>query len=185
MTTCIALLRGINVGGRNRLKMASLRRGLEALGLRNVRTYIQSGNVVFRYDADEIGAEECDALAERIASMIDEQYGFRPQTLVFPADRLLRAMTGNPFPEAEAEPRRLHLFFLADEPDDADESAIGEAAARTERWEIRGDVFYLHAPDGIGRSKLARSVERYLGVPATARNWRTVVKLREMADDTV
>ena len=183
MVTCIALLRGINVGGHNRLKMAALRSDLEALGLRNVRTYIQSGNVAFRYEAEEIDGETCDALAERIASRIDEQHGFRPHTLVFPTARLVRAMEENPFPEAEAEPKRLHLFFLAGEPRDPDESAIEESAAGTERWEIRGDVFYLHAPDGIGRSKLARSVERHLGVPATARNWRTVAKLREMVDE--
>ena len=183
MINCIALLRGINVGGHNRLKMAALRSDLEGLGLRNVRTYIQSGNVVFQYDAGEIGAEECGDLAERIASTIDEEHGFRPRTLVFPADRLVRAMAENPFPEAEAEPKRLHLYFLADQPTQPDESAIEESAATTERWELRGDVFYLHAPDGIGRSKLARSVERYLGVQATARNWRTVAKLRELADD--
>ena len=189
MTTCIALLRGINVGGRNRLKMATLRGDLEALGFRSVRSYIQSGNVVFEYGDDEISADrvradEYDALGERVASTIEERHGFRPRVLVFPADHLRSAMDANPFPGAEAEPRRLHLFFLACTPDDPDESAIRESAASSERWAIRGDVFFLHAPDGIGRSKLARSVERLLGVPATARNWRTLSKLRAMLGET-
>lgn len=189
MTTCIALLRGINVGGHNRLKMAALRSNLEALGLRNVRTYIQSGNVVFDVDADELGApdpdtDEWEVLGERIASRIEERHGFRPRTLVFPTDRLIGAMEANPFPDAEAEPRRLHLYFLANPPDDPDVTAIDERAASTERWALRGDVLYLHAPDGIGRSKLASSAERHLGVPATARNWRTLLKLREMVEET-
>ena len=182
MVTCIALLRGINVGGHNRLKMAALRSNLEGLGLRNVRTYIQSGNVVFDVDADGLDPGVCDALGEQIASRIQEKRGFRPRVLVFPAERLTAAMEANPFPEAEAEPRRLHLFFLARAPAEPDVAAIEESAASTERWAIRDDVFYLHAPDGIGRSKLVSKLEKQLGVAATARNWRTILKLREMID---
>lgn len=180
MVTGIALLRGINVGGHNRLKMAALRGHLEALRLRNVRTYIQSGNVVFDLEADDLDADESGALGERIASSIEEKHGFRPRTLVFTADHLLEAMEANPFPEAETEPRRLHIFFLAREPVEPDIAGIEESAANTERWKLRGDVFYLHAPDGIGRSTLAAKLENHLGVAATARNWRTVAKLREM-----
>lgn len=182
MVTGIALLRGINVGGHNRLKMAALRSDLETLGLRNVRTYIQSGNVVFDIDADDLDADECEALGERIASSIEEKHGFRPRTLVFPADHLLAAMEANPFPETEAEPRRLHVFFLAHEPVEPDIAGIEESTANTERWKLRGNVFYLHAPDGIGRSKLASKLENHLDVAATGRNWRTVVKIGEMVE---
>ncbi len=91
-------------------------------------------------------------------------------------------MEANPFPDAEAEPRRLHIFFLAREPVEPDIAGIEASAANTERWKLRDDVFYLYAPDGIGRSTLASKVENHLDVTATARNWRTVVKMREMVE---
>lgn len=168
----IALLRGINVGGRNRLPMAELRALFEAAGCDEVRTYIQSGNVV-------LAAAERDraALAERLADAIAEAKGFRPAVMLLTAAELAAARDGNPFPDAAAEPRSLHLWFLAADPAGVDLSPLDEVRAPNERFELRGRVFYLHAPDGIGRSKLAERVERKLGVEATARNWRTVEAL--------
>ncbi len=93
-------------------------------------------------------------------------------------------MESNPFPEAEAEPKTLHLFFLASAPEAADIESLTEAKSPSERFHLTDHVFYLHAPDGIGRSKLAANAEKYLGVAITARNWRTVQKLREMAEAT-
>lgn len=176
MATSILLLRGINVGGNNPLPMKELVEILESLGLENVRTYIQSGNVVF-----ESSGGPRETLGEEIAAAIEERRGFRPHVLVLSADRLREAMEANPYPEAETDPKRLHLFFLASPPPAPDLDALDEARDPTERFDLEGDVFYLHAPEGVGRSKLASKAEKLLGVEATARNWRTVQKLVEMA----
>jgi len=172
-------LRGINVGGANRLPMAELRDELEGLGMASVRTYIQSGNVVF----DAPDADTAEALAGRIGVTIEARHGFRPRVLVLSAMRFREAMEANPFTEGEAEPQTLHLFFLAGPPDEIDLPAFRAAASPTERFLLGDRVFYLHAPDGIGRSKLAARAEALLGVPATARNWRTVTRVWEMAEE--
>ncbi len=175
MTIWIALLRGINVGGKNILPMKELVRDLESLGLEDVKTYIQSGNAVFRaasVDAVGLGAE--------ISATIEKRRGFRPQVLLLAAGELQDAVAANPFPEAEAEPKTLHLSFLAAPPPAPDLEALRAARAPSERFHLSDRVFYLHAPDGIGRSKLAAKAERLLGVAITGRNWRTVSKLREM-----
>lgn len=176
MSTWILLLRGINVGGRHSLPMKELVRDLESLGLENVSTYIQSGNVVF-----ESSGEVPPSLSEDIALLIEERHGFRPQIFLMSADRLERAVRSNPFPEGDAEPRSLHLFFLDTVPEAPDMESIKAAQSPTERFRLADDVFYLHAPDGVGRSKLAGNVERWLGVAVTARNWRTAMKLLEMS----
>lgn len=176
MTLWIALLRGVNVGGRNRLPMGDLVSVLESLGLEDVQTYIQSGNVVFRSPG-----EVSPALAEDVARAIEDRHGFRPRVHLLDGGRLEEAVESNPFPEAASEPRTLHLFFLSSPPDTPDIESLTEKRSPSERFHLDGDVFYLHTPDGIGRSRLAANVERHLGVSATARNWRTVEKLREMA----
>lgn len=177
MNRWIGLLRGINVGGANRLPMAELRDELERLGLASVRTYIQSGNVVF----DSPDDDTAEAIAGRIETAIEGRNGFRPRVLVLSAMRFREAMEANPFPEGEAEPKTLHLFFLAGPPDEVDLPALRAAASPTERFRLEDRVFYLHAPDGIGRSKLAARAEALLGVPATARNWRTVTRVWDLA----
>jgi uncharacterized protein (DUF1697 family) len=91
-------------------------------------------------------------------------------------------MANNPFPEAEAEPSTLHLGFLASTPKSPDLKKLASIKTETERFQLIEDVFYLHAPEGVGRSKLAASSEKLLGVSMTDRNWRTVCKLREMAE---
>ncbi len=176
MTTWIALFRGINVGGRNVLPMTELLRELQSLNLENVRTYIQSGNVVFRAQR-----RVSKTLGTKIATKIEKRHGFRPHVLILSADELANAIESNPFPEAEAEPKSLHLFFLSSVATAADSVSISERKSPSERYHLTDRVFYLHAPDGIGRSKLAASVEKLLGVTVTARNWRTVQKLWEMA----
>ena len=176
MSTYIALFRGINVGGRNALPMRELVRDLESLDCEEVQTYIQSGNAVFRYSPKSTAS-----LAAKIAKKIENRRGFRPQVLILSARQLREAIASNPFPEAEAEPRALHLFFLASPPAAAEIDALNAAKSSSERFHLTEQVFYLHAPDGVGRSKLAAKAEKLLGVPTTARNWRTVVKLAEMA----
>lgn len=176
MTTYIALLRGINIIGRNSLPMAELRGLFEANGCRDVRTYIQSGNVIFRRPTGDTAR-----LAARVTGAVAAKRGFEPRVLVVTEQELRRAAKANPFPEADANPRSLHLFFLAARPPRPDITALEALRTATERFALRGKVFYLHTPDGFGRSKLADRAERLLGVDATARNWRTVTTLVEMA----
>jgi uncharacterized protein (DUF1697 family) len=176
MTTYIALFRGINVGGKNKLPMKDLVSTLENVGCQEVATYIQSGNAVFQ--SEKQGAS---LLSETIEAAIKERHGFEPRVLVLASKEMERAMRSNPFPEAESEPKTLHLYFLAAPPESSDLDALEEIKGARERFVLGDGVFYLHAPDGIGRSKLAANIEKLLGVPTTARNWRTVRKVMEMA----
>lgn len=175
MTVWVALFRAVNIGGHNKLPMAGLARLLEDLGCRDVRTYVQSGNAVFRSDGDAA------TLAGRIGAAVEQQHGFRPGVLLWGAGELERAVSGNPFPEGDADPRSLHLFFLSERPLDPDLDALDRAKAASERFMLDGRTLYFHAPDGVGRSKFPARVEAALGVEATGRNWRTVRRLLEMA----
>jgi uncharacterized protein (DUF1697 family) len=175
MAKWVALLRGINVGGKNSLPMTELVGDMEACGLRNVRTYIQSGNAVF-----ESPGKVPASLGPKIASRILERRGFEPHILLLSAAAFQKAIRANPYPEATAEPKTLHFGFLAASAKSPDTAALAAVQSPSERFELIGKVFYLHAPDGIGRSKLAVKIEKALGVPVTGRNWRTVDSLREM-----
>ncbi|MCG2586577.1 DUF1697 domain-containing protein [Massilia sp. TS11] len=174
-TTYIALLRGINVGGKNLLPMKSLAAPMEAIGCQAVRTYIQNGNVVFQH-AEASPA----ALARAIGAAIGQTHGFTPDVLVLSAAELQQAIAANPYPEASAAPTSLHFGFLAAAPASARMDKLDALASNGERYQIIGQVFYLHAPAGIGKSKLAAGAERAIGVPMTARNWNTVAKLADM-----
>ena len=177
--TWIALLRGINVGGSNKLPMTSLRATLVALGAVDIQTYIQSGNAVFRH-AETNTATRGDAIGDGI----ERRHGFRPGLLLMTADQLAHAAKTNPFAHAEANPKTLHLYFLAKTAPAPDVETMRSLASNGERFRLTDRVFYLHAPNGLGRSKLAQRVERLLGVEATARNWRTVNRLLAMAQAT-
>jgi len=176
MKTFVALFRGINVGGRNMLPMKELVAILEDLGAEGVRTYIQSGNAVFRLEPGRI-----PDLPARIAAEVEKSRGFPPRVLVLEAGEVAAAMASNPFPEAESEPKSLHLLFLESPPPSPELDSLGAIRTPTERFHLTERVFYLHAPNGIGRSKLAARVESALGVAATGRNWRTVGKILELA----
>lgn len=179
MQTKIALFRGINVGGKNTLKMKDLVRLLEDLGASNVRTYIQSGNVVFDYP------ETPEQLDQKISLAIQKHFGFSPQVLFLNPEDLNTAMQNNPFPEAESIPKTLHLGFLAYKPENPRLEDLQGIKAPSEAFVLKGKVFYLYAPDGVGRSKLAANMERLLGVSMTARNWNTVYKIYELAKPEV
>ena len=176
MQTYIALLRGINVGGTVSLKMKDLAATLKAAGFEAVRTYIQSGNVVF-------SCQEGDAavLAVRMTDCINAAFGVAPSVIVLPAEEVAAIAADNPFPEATAEPKFLHFFFLNQAAEAADIAKMTEIAAADERFHLSDRCFYLHTPSGFGRSKLAARAEALLGTTATARNWRTVTTLLEMA----
>ncbi len=179
MNTQIALFRGINVGGKNTLKMKDLVLLLEELGAASVRTYIQSGNVVFEYPGD---AEQLD---QKISRAIQHHFGFAPQVLLLTLADLTAAMRNNPFPEAEDNPKALHLGFLAHAPENPRLDDIERLKSPTEAFVLKGKVFYLYAPEGIGRSKLAAGSERLLGEPMTDRNWNTVRKLYDLANEEI
>jgi uncharacterized protein (DUF1697 family) len=176
MKIYIALFRGINVGGRNILRMKDLAALLEKLGAQGVKTYIQSGNVVFQHKAESI-----PHLAGRIRAAIKENHGFDPRVYLLDLAELEQAMASNPFPQAEADPKTLHLYFLASTPEKPDLETLNNLKRDNEQFKLVDNVFYLYAPDGIGRSKLAEKAEKALGVAATARNWRTVGKITAMA----
>jgi uncharacterized protein (DUF1697 family) len=176
MRIYIALFRGINVGGSHMLPMKALKLVLEQNGCVDVQTYIQSGNVIFRSEIANVAR-----LAKQVAAAVSRSHGFEPRVLVLTRGELERAAAGNPFPEGDENPKSLHLFFLAERPKKPDLKALEALKTKTERFALKGKVLYLHTPDGFGASKLAARAERLVGVEATARNWRTVTTLLEMA----
>lgn len=173
MKTYIALFRGINVGGKHILPMNDLAEILHQLGCDNIQTYIQSGNVVFQG-----GRDSPDRLAKLISSEVSKLRGFAPKVLLLEAPELENAVSNNPFPTDNG--KALHFFFMETSPAKPDVDHLNEFKKPNEDFRLHQNVFYLYAPDGIGRSKLAEKVERSLGVPVTARNWNTVSKLLAM-----
>lgn len=175
--TWLALLRGINVVGKNKVPMKALASALEAAGFQSVRTYIQSGNVLFKSAS---GSRR--ALASRIALLVERNFGCAPTVLVINRTELAAAIRGNPFPGADGDHKALHLYFLAARPKSPDIASLAGLDAGREAFELKGEVFYLWTPDGFPDSVLRSRIERCLGVPATARNWRTVNELLKLAD---
>lgn len=172
----IALFRGINVGGKNTIPMKSLKERIEALGYSDVSSYIQSGNILFRSSPSKAKKFPTD-----VQKAICDQFGFKPEILLLSVEKLKAAMGKNPFPEAEKNPKSLHFYFLEHPPKDPNLEKLTQLKVEREAFALIGDVLYLYAPDGIGRSKLASNVEKLLGVKATARNANTVRKLLEMS----
>jgi uncharacterized protein (DUF1697 family) len=173
--TYILLLRGINVGGNQLLPMKELTTILQGMGFENVQTYIQSGNAVFQ--TNKKLAPDC---AEAISKQIMKAKGFAPRSFVLDKKTLLAVIKANPFDTSVG--KALHVFLLAKPASKANTQLLDSVKAPTESYKLTSNAFYLHAPDGIGKSKLATVVEKALGVATTARNWNTVTKLAEMAE---
>lgn len=171
----VALFSGINVGGNPIVKMAELRSFFEDLGFSDVATYVQSGNAVFR-------AKKGDAatLTKQIEAAFKKKWGFYSRIMVRDLS-WLRLVNENPYPEAAAEHTKLHAYVLEREPTADEVTRLAEKCTGPERFEIKGDVLYLSAPDGLGKSVFAGLIPRTLKVPGTARNWRSVQALLEMA----
>ncbi|GAA4903160.1 uncharacterized protein (DUF1697 family) [Stackebrandtia albiflava] len=172
----LALLRGVNVGGHNKLPMAELRALCGELGWRNVGTYIQSGNVVF--DADGSTARVRDDLASGIA----ERFGFRPAVVLRDVAGLDAAMAANPFTDRDLDPAKLTVTFLAEPVPESVRAAVTVPPGLPEQAAATRTELYVYYPDGMGRSKLDRSPfwKPLAGTVTTTRNWRTVLKLRDM-----
>lgn len=172
MKTWIALLRGINVVGRRQLLMKDLAAIFVRGGFHSVRTYIQSGNVIF-----ESARGSARTLATQIGTLIEKKSGFRPHVIVLAVRELAEAVRGNPFPQAHADHKSLHLFFLSGRPARPDLESLARLKVGREAFALKGAVFYLFTPHGFPQCALHDKVERFLGVHATARNWRTANQL--------
>jgi uncharacterized protein (DUF1697 family) len=188
MPSHIALLRGINVGGRNRVAMPALRDAVSAAGHTEVSTYIQSGNVLL---TPRTAASEA-ALAAELEQVIDDAFGIRPRVAVITRDQLAEAVARTPYPD-ESNPKLVHAVFFGDKPEKELQAFVDEAldATRhkgsTDEAALVGDVLYLHTPAGLGRSELAVQLGRARGPlhakgSGTARNWSTVTKLLALCD---
>ena len=170
--THVALLRGINVGGKAKLPMKELAAIFAAVGATNVRTYIQSGNVVFESDAAEPVVE---AVTKQIALM----YGYPGRIVLRSDDELRKAYTENPFAGAPVE--TLHVYFLADPPAAAAVKELDPERSPGDSFVVKGREVYLHLPQGMARTKLTNTYfDTKLKTVSTARNWNTVGKLVEM-----
>jgi uncharacterized protein (DUF1697 family) len=177
VTRFAALLRSINVGGRNRLPMADLRALVESLGFVDVTTYLQSGNVVFS------GVGSARAAARIIQDRIAADVGLAVPVLVRTATQLGEVVRSTPYGELGADLKTLHVTFLAADPgrDGVRELLDRADEFGADRFEILGREIYLHCPGGYGETKLNNSyLERRLGVTATTRNWRTVTALADL-----
>jgi uncharacterized protein (DUF1697 family) len=174
----IALLRGINLGPHNRVAMPKLRKELEDAGFEDVRTYLQSGNVVLESDLSP------EQLARRLERHIKKAFKLELDVVVRTRDELAQVVKRNPLKKVATNPKRYQVSFLSDELDAATVKEVAALAVPSERFVARGRELYAWHPDGVARSKLwARLAGKGLGVTATSRNWTTVTKLLEIADE--
>jgi uncharacterized protein (DUF1697 family) len=177
MTTYVALLRGINVGGRTKVGMDDLRRLFVALGHADVKSYVQSGNVLFSSPV-----EESSRLADDIQRRIARDLGVTVTVLLRTRDDLAYVVANNPFLSRETDLAKLHVTFLADAPDHERVARLDTPSGGPDEFSLAGREVYLHCPRGYGRTKLNNAyLERRLGVAATTRNWNTVTKLCDLA----
>lgn len=179
MVTHVALLRGINVGGHTKVGMEDLRRVFLALDLAGVKTYLQSGNVIFTDDADE-----SSRLAGDIEKRVARDLGMATRVLLRTKDDLAQVVTNNPFRTSELDPSKLHVTFLAGTPDPQWAALLETPIREPDEFALVGREVYLHCPNGYGRTKLNNAyIERRLGVIATTRSWNTVTKLHNLTRD--
>ena len=175
--THAALIRGINVGGHNLLPMTLLHAFFTDAGCRSVQTYIQSGNVVFHASP---------ALAAKLPKLLGAQLGKHlgrsadVSVILRDSAALTRAIEHNPYPDAAAQPKTLHLGFLEQAPSHEQIARLNVQQSPSDQFTVRGKELYLFTPGGIGRSKLTMSFFAKLGTPCTMRNWNTVLKLHSM-----
>ncbi len=170
MSTWIALLRGINVGGKHIVPMKEFRSLLETNGFTNVKTYIQSGNVVL---------QSATKPQDEIGQLIEQNYGFKPSVFILSQEELKKAADNNPYQPDQG--KAVHFFFFEEVPQSVDYELMDALKAPSEEYVLIEKVFYLHAPDGIGRSKLVEKIGKVFSkATMTARNLNTINKLLEM-----
>jgi len=179
MTVVISMLRGVNLGSHNRVKMDQLRALYQSLKLLNPQTYIQSGNVIFQTKEQDLAR-----LAKRIGNGIEQSFGFRSDVVVRTASELRTAIARNPFAaRAGIDPSKLLVTFLASDPGPEARERVLRIKTDPEELRIDGSELYTYYPNSIGRSKLQMAgIERALKVSGTGRNWTSVTKMLEMAE---
>ena len=172
----ISMLRGINVSGQKKIKMADLRAMYVSLDFEEVESYIQSGNVVF-----ETAETDTAILEQKIKAAIADTFSFDVSVMVRTAAYFADLVDNHPFFDEKEELKLFHVTFLAKAPEPEAIQSSADFPRKNERFHIDGDKIYLYFPDGYGRTKLSNNFfERKLKVSATTRNWRTVLKLYDM-----
>jgi len=176
--THLALLRGINVGGKNKLPMNVLVEMFVEAGCNDVRTYIQSGNVIFNASRS-VSAR----VPVRITAQIAERFGFRTPVILRTTEQVRDVTCHNPFLEAGAAPETLYVMFLADPPSALHVEKLDPDRSPPDAFRVRGQEIYMHLPDGVANSKLTNAYfDSKLATTGTSRNWRTVTKLLELME---
>ncbi|MDI9342454.1 MAG: DUF1697 domain-containing protein [Sediminibacterium sp.] len=180
MTTYIAILRGINVSGKNLIRMEALRTSLNDLGFKNTRTYIQSGNIVFKYKKTDPAI-----LISIISQLLKTQYKLEVPVLVLDTSLLQSTVNANPFlPERIEETSFLHVTFLSEIPSVNVLKSVKKPQSAVGEFVIKKQAVYLYCPEGYGNTKLTNTFfEKQLNVTATTRNWKTVMTLLEMVNE--
>ncbi len=180
MPVFIAMLRGVNVGPHNRMKMDALRDLCGSLELRDVQTYVQSGNIVFRTNVRNPAA-----LAKKIQSAIEKEFSFNPEVILRTTAEMRGAIARNPFAGVKnIEPGKLLIDFLACDPDPEARKIVMAVKTDPEMLYVGGRELYIYFPNGVGQSKLTwSSLEKILKTPGTTRNWNSVTKLLAMAEE--
>ena len=180
MQTYISMLRGINVSGRNTIKMDALRTMYESMNFNNVKTYIQSGNVVFKTKTSK-----SNELQKKIISQIKKDFGFDVPVMVKEIIELSTVYNHNPFLIKRKEDiSKLHVTFLSEEPEEAGIKKIKEGTYGEDEFIFSGKVVYLFCPNGYGNTKLTNTFfENKLKLTATTRNWKTVTELVTIAEE--
>ncbi len=172
----LALFRGINVGGKNLLPMRDLADMFVKAGCTDARTFIQSGNVLFKAPA-----KIAKQIGETVPEQIEKRFGHRPPILIRTAEQLAMVAANNPFLEAGADEDTVHVLFLAAAPEAARVKSLDPARSSPDAFAVRGAEVYLHLPNGVARSKLTNAYfDSKLATISTGRNWRTVTTLLEM-----
>ena len=176
--TCIALLRGINVVGHKIIKMAELAKLFESLKFRSVRTYVQSGNVIF-----ETFSSNTATLSRAIETAIEKKFGFSVSVVLRTPDELKKIVSGNPFLKGRGvQTERLYVTLLKELPEKKVVSSLEMNQASNEKYVVKGREIYLYCPNGYGRTKLNNNIfEKKLNAVATTRNWKTTTTLLELA----
>ncbi len=179
MQTFISILRGINVSGQRKIRMADLKELYESLGFSDVKTYIQSGNVIFKSVSNISGIQ----LAKKIEKAISERYLFDVPVMIRTGKELEKIILDNPFvKEKNMDVKKLHVTFLSETPDKEEIEQIKDTNFSPDQFIIKGKEIYLHIPGSYAETKLSNKFfENKLKVSATTRNWNTVNKLLEMA----
>ena len=171
------MLRGINVGGKNKIPMKDLCDLFTVAGCEGIRTYIQSGNVIFH-----AGAALAKLIPDLIAEAVRDRFGYRVPVVLRNAEELRKVVHNNPFLTAGADTGVLHVAFLADRPDAAKVAALDPTRSPPDEFTVRGGEIYLKCPNGVARTKLTNAYfDSKLATTSTVRNWRTVLKLLELA----